>query len=311
MQIYEEKDRISVFKKDIKIKNSAVALGCFDAIHMGHREIISKMVELSKEKSLTSCVYMFKNQPRQVLEGVEVLNVNSYERRLEILEELGVDIVIAEWFLPEHTKISPEEFIKSQLKDKLDAKVVVAGYNYRFGMGGNGDMEYMQKSGKDLGIDVVCMPCVEVGGKAVSSTRIRECIQRGEIEEANSCLGEKFSVSGKVVFGNQIGREMNFPTANMELLKDMVMPKCGVYITKTKIENKAYTSITNVGEKPTVEVGNPCIETHIMGYAGDLYNKEIDVSFYKYMRDIVKFPNLEGLKKQLAFDKEIALNYFK
>lgn len=311
MQIYGvlEKDG-ELWKKGLRFESTAVALGGFDAIHLGHRAIIQKVVGYAKDHGLQSLVYLFRNQPRTVLTGEPGVYVNTLEQRLGILEELGVDAAVVEWFTPEYQSITPEDFVKVYLRERLGAVYAAAGFNYRFGLRGRGDIETLKHLGVREGILVESMPCVEWGGSPISSTRIRGLIQEGRMESAAACLGRQFAVKGRVVKGNQLGRTIGFPTANLDLPTEQIVPKYGVYVTQTLAEGRWYPSITNVGDKPTVTRHYPCIETHLLDYEGDLYFRETEIRFFEYLRGISKFSGLDALKIQLEQDKRAARRYF-
>ena len=311
MQVYtSENQNDTIFNNINNLKNTAVALGGFDAIHAGHREIIRNVVDYAKVNNLTSVVYMFRNQPKAVLGAEERRNINTFRQRLEIVEALGADVVIAQWFTPEFKNVSAENFIKLYLRDWLDAKYIAVGFNYRFGKNREGNIDLLQKLGDKYGIRVCSIPSVNINGAPVSSTRIRNLIQNGKMEAAGDCLGRHFSIQGLVISGNRIGRTIGFPTANLNLPKTGVVPKYGVYISKTRAYNTWYPSITNVGSRPTVENGQYFIETYISGFDGDLYNADIEIRFYSYLRGIVKFSDLEELKAQLEKDKKNLKKYF-
>ena len=303
---------VSNNKTDFPIlSDTAVALGAFDAIHTGHRAIIEDIVEYARGNKLKSVVYMFKNMPKEVIDGVRIPSVNSFEQRIRILEKMGVDVVVAEEFTEEFSQISAEDFVKKYLVKKLGAKYVVSGDNYHFGKMGKGDAGFLAEFLGPYGVKTKAIPCIMADGERVSSTRIRKCIEEGKIEEAEKLLGRCYSIYGRVSKGNQIGRLMDFPTANISIPKNCISLQYGVYITKTIVDGKVYPSITNVGGKPTVEENAECIETHIMEFSGDIYEKEIEIEFIKYIRGINKFSSIDELKKQIEKDKEIAKAYFK
>lgn len=311
VQVYRTEDAAqSVFDADWRLRNTAVALGGFDALHIGHRAIIRKVVERAEADGLSSAVFLFRNQPRSVLGNTALPQVYPFEKRLELLEEMGVDIVIAEWFTPKYRTITKETFVREYVKNRLDARYAAVGFNYRFGRDGEGDTAALQALGGSLGIAVDTVAAVKVGGSAVSSSRIRELIQRGDMEEANRCLGRRFSVGGTVVGGNRLGRTIQFPTANLECPKGCLVPRFGVYLTQTKVGGGWYPSITNVGARPTVAATEPRIETHILDFSGDLYRQNIEVAFCHFWREIWEFENLDALKKQLASDRTAAKEYF-
>lgn len=290
---------------------TAVALGGFDAIHIGHRTIIRRVVEEAKKKNLVSVVYLFRNCPRAVLTGEEVPMVNSFEERLEILEQMGVDRVVADWFSQEHQGISPEQFVSETLGQTLRARFVAAGFNYRFGAKGAGTIKTLRTLGANANIEVAEMECVSCMGKPVSSSRIRDLICAGEIPEANACLGREFSLSGRVEKGAQIGRTIGFPTANIPISEEVLAPRYGVYITETEVDGVRCPSMTNVGAKPTVGNTTPSVETHIPGMDKSLYDKEIKVYFHKFLREIQAFSSVEELQTQLQKDSCAVNEYFK
>ena len=312
MQVYRtENPAQSLCDGSFTLEKTAVALGGFDGIHIGHQSIINRVVADAKEKGLTSVVYLFRNQPRGVIQGGAAPSVYSLEQRLALLEELGVDVVIAEWFTEDYRQVSPEAFVKDYLKDWLDARVVAAGFNYRFGSRGAGDMQMLKTLCQPLGIAVYEGESVSVDGELVSSTRIREHIKNGELTNANRCLGRTFSIMGKVVAGNRLGRTIGFPTANVACEAQTQLLKRGVYVTQAKADGVWYPAITNVGARPTVTDATEWVETHLLNYQGDLYGKTVEIAFYEYLRAITAFASLEELKTQLEADKSAAKQYFK
>lgn len=311
MQVYRNEDsNQSLFDGSFSLHRTAVALGGFDAMHIGHQAIIKKVVARAKAEGLASVVYLFRNQPRAVVAGGEMPQVYTLNKRLELLESMGVDAVVAEWFTPQYQKISPESFVKDYVKDRLDARYIGVGFNYRFGSHGAGDTETLKNLCTPLGIAVEALPAVESGGAVVSSSRIRELIQRGQVSDAAVCLGRQFTFAGQVVSGNQVGRTLGFPTANVACAKELLLPKFGVYITKTRVDGIWYPSITNVGARPTVTDATPWVETHLLDFHEDLYGKHIEIAFYDYLRDINEFSGLRELQTQLELDKTVAKKFF-
>ncbi len=303
MQIYiDDGNKETEIISELKLDATAVALGQFDALHIGHTEIIRKVIKYARENGLCSMVYMFANDPREVVLGGNARYINTLEKRFEILEELGVDIVVARRFDKDFMDISYEDFVEKYIVDMFRAKLVAVGYNYRFGKDGRGTAENLKTKCSQFGIEVCAISEVRLMDEQVSSTRIREKISNGEIELANDMMGRAYSISGIIKKGNNIGRSIGFPTANMDLPSDRVIPKFGVYETCAILEGKRYPAISNVGGKPTVD-DTVCIETNIIGEFDDLYGKELEVEFYRFMRDIKKFGNLDELSVQLEKDK--------
>ncbi len=301
---YDNRTEAEKLQKMTKNK-TAVALGQFDSMHIGHTEIISKVVKYAKDNEMVSLVHIFENNPIEVIKGEKIRSVNTLEKRLEILEGLGVDIVCVARFDTEYMNIEYKDFVSLYLRDMFNAAIVLVGYNYRFGKGGVGTSERLREECEKYGIGVNVVPGIEQDGEVVSSTRIKEKLAMGDAEGAANMLGRYFSVKGEVVRGNQIGGKMlGFPTANIEMPGEIVMPKFGVYATRTRVGNEIYKSITNIGSKPTIENGTFCIETHIDGDFGELYGEIVEVEFCKFLRDIKKFDSLDGLRKQLERDKQ-------
>ena len=310
MEYYAQDELFNKHDLDnLRLKNTAVALGVFDAMHLGHLEIIDDVVKYAKENGLKSVVYMFRNIPKSVITNTDIKNVNLFKKRLHILYERGVDIVVAERFTSEYMKMEYADFIKTYLVEKFDAKYVCAGFNYHFGYKGLGNTESLKELCGKYGIKVHIAECKALE-KPVSSTLLRKLIASGEMEEAAKYLGRQFSVTRKVEHGENIGHKLGFPTANIQLPDFHVVPKFGVYITKAKVGGKWYKAITNVGGKPTVGTNKPCIETYMLDFENDIYGEEIEIEFYHYLRPISKFENIGALKKQLAQDKESARVYF-
>ena len=297
--------RVYYGSENLKLEKSAVALGDFDAIHKGHIEIINSAGEYAGENGLLHTVYMFSHRPNK-----KVQSINSTEKRLEILESMGVEAVVIDEFSEEYKNTACEEFVSEYIVKRLSAKAVFVGYNYRFGKGAVGDGEMLKALCKPYGVEVIMMDCVSIDGTAVSSSEIRQLINCGMVDKASKLMGRNFSVSGTVVEGKHIGRTIGFPTANMEYPEDTVIPQSGVYISKTTVHGDKYYSITNVGEKPTMNDKNKNIETVIGGFSGNIYGERIEVEFVRRMREIVKFDTLSELRGQLENDMKCAKEYF-
>lgn len=277
-------------------KKTAIALGSFDAIHRGHIEVITKAVKYARENSLVAAV--------QVFDVPADLNiVNSFEKRMKILEELGVEVVIRETFDDDFKNTLYGEFVRDYLKERYNAEAVFAGENYRFGKNAQGDWEKLKEECQKNEIKAIIVPCLSVDG-VVSSSRIRELIAKGSVLDAAKLMGRPFSTEGVVVHGKGVGRKIGFPTANIEIPKGRVMPGEGVYLSKVKIGEREFYGITNIGAKPTVDEKQKNIETHIHDFAGDLYGQQIEVEFLKRIRHIKRFDSLEELKAQLIEDKK-------
>ncbi len=288
-------------------KKTAVALGSFDAIHKGHIAIIGEAVRYAKQNDMLSMVQLFETPP-SVLSGSE--SVNSLEKRISIIENLGADIAVIERFDDKFKSVEYQDFVLEYLKNRYNSGMVTAGANYRFGHFAKGDSKALVKLCGQLGIKTKIVNCIEWDG-AISSTRIREYIRNGNVDMAHMLMARPYRISGKVVHGSKLGRSIGFPTANIDVPCGQVLPMDGVYASKAIFDGKTYDSITNVGAKPTVECNKKNIETFIFDFEGNLYDKTIEIEFLKRIRDIKRFNNLNELKIQLEADKAVRVNMIK
>ncbi len=285
-------------------KPSAVALGFFDGLHLGHIAVVARTL---LRENLCPVVFTFNDKTAlPKFKGQKGHCIVTHEQKMSIFEKIGAEYIYA----PDFNDIkdySAEDFVEKILKNLLCASLVVCGYDFRFGKGGEGNPEKLKELCARYGIECEIVPAVTVDGENVSSTVIREKIRNGDISGANKCLGYELSYNLPVIEGNHIGRTIGFRTINQQLPDYMVKPKNGVYKSWTVAEGKTYRSITNIGVKPTVtENGETVMETHIIGFDGDLYGKEISVALREYLRPEEKFNSLEELKAQLEKDKERA-----
>ena len=285
-------------------KPSAVALGFFDGLHLGHIEVVKRTLV---RDNLCPVIFTFNDKtllPK--FKGRKGHCIITHEQKVKLFERIGVEYIYAPDF-NDVRDYSARDFVEKILKDFLCASVVVCGYDFRFGKGGEGTPEILKSLCAENGMICEVVPAVTVDGENVSSTSIREKIRNGDIEGANHCLGYELSYNLPVIKGKQIGRTMGFPTINQEIPDYMVKPKNGVYKSWTVAEGKTYRSITNIGVKPTVGyTGEAVMETHIIGFEGDLYGKNVNVALREYIRDERRFDNLDELKNQLESDKKQA-----
>lgn len=282
-------------------KKTSVALGSFDALHQGHTRLIKMAADIAKERGYTSLVQLFRIPPGGYNSKGEIECVNTLEKRLSILETMGIDMVVIEDFDESFRQTSYKEFVSEYIQEKYNAAVVCAGYNYRFGFKAEGDTTSLVEECRKLGVDVHIQDCVRLD-KAISSSLIRETVRCGDMEKAELYMGRRFSLRGEVVKGRQLGREMGFPTANINLPDGIVVPAEGVYKTYVTIDGVQYTCITNVGHKPTVDATEQNCETYIIGFDGDLYGRQIEIEFCMRLRDIQNFESIGELKIQLEKD---------
>lgn len=314
-QYIHEKIRVVVLKiveqynDAIKSEPWCIALGSFDGVHLGHRKLIELLKEESKLYGTGSMVYTFYTHPRKILmPDKHIYLITDNEKRAEIMEGMGVDMLYLEDF-KKIKDMSAEAFVKSILVDGFNAKSVVVGYNYRFGIKGEGDAEILKQYGEKYGFKVNVVEAVEVHGHTVSSSLIRHTIRSGSVEKVADYLGRDFSVHGKVIYGKQNGEVMGIKTANIEVNKDITLPKKGVYYTSTLLQGKLYKSISNIGFNPTFYGESLSVETHLLNFDDNIYGEEIEIFFHKHTRGELKFVSMEELVKQIRKDIQDRLAY--
>lgn len=277
----------------------AVALGNFDGLHKGHESLIKTITDYAQKHSAKSCVFSFDTN----VSGAPY--ITSGVQRERLLSNQKVDFFVMQEFNNNFKNHSPHDFFERYIRGFLSACYVVAGYNYRFGYNAAGDADLLKKLCLQHNINVKIMPPVLYRGEPISSTRIRKSIESGRLGAAKDMLGREFSVSGKVMEGDKLGSRLGFPTANINIDTKHVMPPNGVYATVTYVKGKCFSSVTNLGGKPTIKKGGELIETHILEFSGNLYGEEIEVGFLKRIRSIKAFATKAELCKQLADDKKM------
>lgn len=292
-------------------KPSVITIGNFDGLHLGHRKLISTVKELALAYHYESIVFSFYPHPHEVLKKDDFPGmIYSREEKRERIEETGIDTYIEYPFTKEFASYSPEEFVVNILIEKLHAKIIVIGSNNRFGKNQEGDVNFLKEREVKWDIKVVEISPVLDNSLIVSSSRIREELMKGNIEKVNELLTLPYIISGTIVEGRKIGRQLGYPTANLLPKKDRLYPPNGVYLTKTKYKNKIYNSITNIGYNPTVNGKNRVIETYIDDFCAMVYGEKITIEFYKWLRAEKKFSSLDELVQQLDLDVKICREYF-
>ena len=293
----------------IKKQGTAVALGYFDGIHIGHKSVLMKALEKAKEKDLVPVVTLFDIHPRKLLSGEVPPIITTEEKKRKILTDMGFEIF--DFDFRQGMNYEPEEFIDNILVGTLSAKAVFCGFDYHYGKGGKGNVETLREALSKKGIEFDAVEPVFSGDAVVSSTAIRQFITDGEIEKANKMLGEYFSYDCAVNKGDGLGRTWGFPTINQSFPEDFIIPKRGVYVSETEFDGKSYLSVTNVGIRPTVADGGIRSETCILDFSGDLYGKNVKVKLIKYLREEKKFPNVDELRQAIGNDIENARKVYK
>lgn len=295
---------IFITNETIKEK-TAVALGIFDGVHLGHRLILNTAKSFS-EKEMKFAVFTFKTASVETKHGMLYEYLYTENQKNDIMEKLGADYI----YSPDISSIknmSGEQFAKEILAGKMNAGAVVCGENFRFGKDASCGAEDIEKFGKKYGFDVTVCKTLEKNGEKISSGKIRDYLRNGELSKANELLGEEYFVLGEVVTGNRLGRTISFPTLNQLFEERQVVPKKGAYATSTEIYGKKYCAVTNIGVKPTVESNiKPLAETHVLDFSGDIYGKTVKTEFIGFLREEKKFPSLEHLKEQIQNDLNTA-----
>lgn len=281
-----------------------LALGNFDGMHLAHRSIIQRVCFLAQNNKGKSAVFLFDPHPvTKLYPRKEFLLLSSVKRRSEILEELGVDILIIEEFNEKIASLPPFHFVVDYLVKAFRVGGVVVGFDYTFGNRGRGTANHLLKWGETFNFAVEVVPPVIVGDEVVSSSLIRELLTRGEVKNAARYLGNNFKISGRVVHGEGRGKTLGFPTANMQIQDGLLLPANGVYLCAIIHGAKKLFALTNIGTKPTFRLGNKVVvEVYIIDYSADLYGEELTVEFLHRIRKEAVFPEANSLKEQIHFD---------
>lgn len=300
---------INTYEQAAEHKPYCIALGSFDGVHVGHQKLIETLKLNAGKLNCTSMIYTFEVHPRMILKPDRPMHMlTNNAQRAEVLDEMCVDVLYLEDF-SRIMNLSAEQFFMDIIIGKFNAKCLVVGYNFKFGKNSEGDAEILTALGDKYGIQVDVVPPVLVDGETVSSSLIRHKIHDGKLDEVIKYLGRPYCIQGKVVHGKQNGKAMGIRTANVETFKEAILPKKGVYISDTKIDNRMYKSVTNVGVNPTFQGASLSIETHVLDFEGDIYSRDIEVYFYKRMRDEIAFGSVNELVSQIKSDIQARMDY--
>ena len=290
-------------------KESVLTIGTFDGIHIGHNKILKTLVEESKKNKLSSLIITFFPHPRMILQkSNEIKMIDTMDEKIHLLEKAGIDNLIIHPFDHNFSKIRAKDFVEDILVNKLKIKQIIIGYDHRFGKDREASVEDLKKFGLDYMFNVNEIPAQEIDSIAISSTKIREAILTGEIKKCNEFLGRNFMLTGKVVYGEGLGKKMNFPTANIKIKENYkIIPKNGVYLVKTAINSNIYFGMMNIGVRPTVGGKNKSLEIHFFNFKDNIYNKTVSIEIISKIRDEEKFSSIDELKIQLKKDEEFCL----
>jgi riboflavin kinase/FMN adenylyltransferase len=294
---------------NFKTISCAVATtGTFDGVHLGHRKILNQLVAKAKKVGGESVLLTFSPHPRIVLQpDVELELLSSENEKISLLEKTGIDHLIIHPFTREFSRTQSLDFVREHLVNKIGVKHLVIGYDHHFGRNREGSFDHLKEFGPIYGFEVEEIAAFDIDQVNVSSTKIRNALAEGNVELANMYLGAPYSISGRVIKGNQIGRTIGFPTANIECdFMQKLLPADGVYAGKLHVNGHTYNAMANLGSRPTIGSKQRKLEVHCIGTDIHLYESEVRFDLYKFLRGIEEFANLEALKKQLEVDKKEA-----
>ncbi|SDG39389.1 bifunctional riboflavin kinase/FAD synthetase [Psychroflexus sediminis] len=307
MKIYNS---VSEFDSTIP---TVVTIGTFDGVHLGHRKIIQRLVDTADQELLQTALLTFYPHPRMVLQQSSDLKlINTIEERKLILEETGLEHLIVHPFTLEFSRLTAREYVEEILVKGLNAKKIVIGYDHHFGRNRTADIEDLKAFGKEFNFEVHEISKQDIEDVAVSSTKIRRSLEEGDLEKANEYLSRPFFLSGDIIKGKGLGRNMGYPTANLKIEESYkLIPKEGVYVVASVIDGDKYFGMMNIGTNPTVGGQERSIETFFFDMDMDLYGKHLHIQLLKRIRSEVKFDGLEALIKAMKADEVFARNYIK
>lgn len=298
--------------QDFKTSKPTVAtIGTYDGVHLGHQKIIQQIAHCAEMLDAESLVLTFFPHPRTILqEGTVMKQLNTIEEKIELLAQQGIDHLVIHPFDKEFSRLRAEEFVKEILVDTFHVKKIIIGYDHRFGRNRTANIEDLIAFGNTYGFEVEQISVEEINEVSISSTKIRAALEDGNIDLANTFLGYPYSLTGTVQKGQQLGRTIGFPTANIEQIADYkLIPQNGVYVAQSIINNQTVYGMMNIGNRPTVDGTRQTIEIHFFSFNQDLYGQNITVSLIHRLRDEHKFDGIEALKNQLHADQAAALAY--
>lgn len=292
-------------------EGSIVTIGTFDGVHLGHQQILKQLIDTSQQSKLKSVLLTFFPHPRMVLQpDIPMRLIQTIEEREKALRKTGLDCLVIHPFSEKFSRLSADDYVKQILVEKLNVRKVVVGYDHRFGRNRTASLEDMYNYADIYDFEVIEIDAKKIKSTAVSSTKIRKAIDEGDIALANSYLGDPFTLEGVVVHGDKRGRELSYPTANIELQnKHKIIPKKGVYLIQSDLDNQVVYGMMNIGTKPTFDTTNPSIEVHFFDWNGDLYDQTLQVKLLKWVREEQKFDSVEELQAQIHADERYCRSY--
>lgn len=312
MKIYHHIDEFT------PVQNAIVTIGTFDGVHLGHRKIIGKLCELARKAGGETIILSFFPHPRMILhpEDHGLKLITTIAEKASILAGLGIDHLIITPFSRDFSNLSPEKYISEVLVKKIGTKKIVIGYDHRFGKDRQGGLPALQRLSTVYHFEVEEIPEQDVNSVAVSSTEIRTALLQGDIDTANAFLGYPFFITGTVIRGDQIGRGIGYPTANLYIAESYkLVPADGIYAVEVQLLHNGcdatYKGMAYIGHRPTINGMSRNIEVNIFNFNEDIYHQVVTLRFFHFIREDIKFDSLEALRVQLGKDQEAVNNYFK
>ena len=287
---------------------TVLTIGTFDGVHLGHQKIIERVVATARQEGLLATIFTFFPHPRMVVQHDKSLKlIHTLEEKKQLLQRLGVDLLVVQPFNEAFAQLTAEAFVSTILVQHLNVKKVIIGYDHRFGRNRTANISDMRLFGEKYGFAVEEISVQEVDEVSVSSTKIREALNKGDVTTAEHYLGTSYSLTGTVVHGLKLGRTLGYPTANIQVTEDYkLIPKDGVYVVYSYIGGQKVYGMMSIGKNPTIEGKGASIEVYFFDFNGDLYDRELTIYFVKYLREERKFSSVALLKKQLQDDETTA-----
>ena len=293
-------------------KKTVLTLGTFDGVHIGHNAILDKICKASEKENLESVILTFFPHPRLIVSNnYDIKLLNTMNEKAGLLEKIGIQNFIVHPFDKTFSELSPREFVTQVLIEKLNIQKIIIGHDHKFGKDRAADFNDLINFGKEFGFEVEEISAQQINEVSVSSTKIRNSLLEGNISLANEYLGYPYVLTGNVVKGNQLGRTIGFPTANIEIPEEYkLIPKNGVYIVTANVLDQNVFGMMNIGVKPTLGENKLSIEVHLLDFDKDIYNQKIQVNLLERLRDEQKFESFKALKSQIELDKQNTIEYF-
>ena len=295
----------------VSSSKTVVTIGIFDGVHKGHKRILERLTQSAHSLGCESLVLTFFPHPKMILQDASSIQlINTVAEKQVLLAQTNIDTLVIQPFTHEFSQLSAEDFVKNVLVDHFNVQKIIIGYDHRFGNNRTATIDDLIVFGQQYGFEVEQISAEEIDDIAVSSTKIRQAILEGDVTTANTYLGYPYRLTGSVVKGQQLGRTIGFPTANIHINESYkLIPKNGVYLVQAQLENNLVYGMMNIGVRPTVDGLNRTIEVFFIDYQGDLYNQILQIDLLSFIRDEQKFESLEALKHQIENDKATAIAY--